>query len=807
MTTPHTLKILLLTDRDWTHPQGGGTGTNLYGQVSRWVAWGHHITVIAGDYEGAAKHEQLAPNLEIHRMGTRMTVFPRAAWRTARGLGRDADVVLEVVNGVAFFTPLWWWLRKPRVALVHHVHRDHYVAEMGRRGKLAAFVAETLPLRWLYRGTPVLTISRAAHDDLVDLGVDSADVHVAYMGVEPSQFRPGQRTPTPTLLYLGRLKQYKRIEHTLDVLEGCPGATLEIAGDGDHRPALEAEIERRGLRDRVKLLGFVAESDKAGLYGSAWLNLTASSAEGWCLTVMEAAACGTPSAALRVGGLAESIVDGDTGLLAEEPEELTRRVRALLDDPGQRDALGAAAEARARGFTWENTATANLAVLEKAAAAPRVSLRAGLRKSETAKASGLAAATLVTNAIQLVFTIIFTRLLGASGYGSLAALVSAFLILLVGGQAVQVAAARETALHRLGDGADLGRTVVAWTRELLVAAVAMAALGVVLRDPIASVVGTPEQPWAAAAIPVTGVLWLLLSLQRGIFQGLHDYAPVGWSLIGEGFGRLAGGLALYGAGLGVTGAFLGTPLELAVTAIVLGVLLNRRVHAGAGGVASFRELLRGAVHGNRTLRSLLGGAWAPIVGLALLAVLQNIDVIVVKHRVGGDAAGSYAVAAVAAKAVVWVAIGIALHLLPEATRRAAAGLNPIPVLFRAYGVLAVVATPALLIFAAVPHVLLKVAFGPKLTQASGALILLGIAMTLLAVAYLTVQYMLALGRVSFMWVLGLVAVLEPIALIAGHYSLLGYATVVLGVQCAVALGVVTLGLRARGKMMVAPVAT
>ena len=38
------LHILILSDRDWTHPQGGGTGTNLFGQVSRWIAWGHRVT-------------------------------------------------------------------------------------------------------------------------------------------------------------------------------------------------------------------------------------------------------------------------------------------------------------------------------------------------------------------------------------------------------------------------------------------------------------------------------------------------------------------------------------------------------------------------------------------------------------------------------------------------------------------------------------------------------------------------------------------------------------------------------------------
>lgn len=780
------LHILLLTDRDWTHPQGGGTGTNLYGQVARWVAWGHRVTVVAGDYPGAAKVEQLGPNLTIHRMGSRLTVFPRAARAVRKGVGADADVVLEVVNGIAFFTPLWWFLKRPRVALVHHVHQDHYVAELGKRGRLAALLLEYLPLRFLYQGTQVLTISQAAHDDLVQrLGIDPKLIHVAYLGVEPSQFHEGRRTDEPTLLYLGRLKQYKRIEVALDVLEGVPGARLEIAGTGDWHEVIEREIDERGLHDRVTMHGFVPEEEKADLYGRAWLNLTASSAEGWCLTVMEAAACGTPSAALRVGGLAESVVDGETGVLADTPAELTEKVRAVVEDPQRRDELGDAAKARARGFTWENTARANLEVLEKAAAAPRVSLRRGLRGSETVKAGGLAAATLMSNGIQLIFTIIFTRLLGADGYGSLAALVSTFLILMVGGQAIQVAAARETALHHLGDGRRLAATLNGWVRQLLIALVIVTGLSYAFQDPLAHLVGVPEYPLAAAAILPTGVMWLLLSLQRGALQGMHAYGPVGISLVMESIGRLICGLILVLAGAEVTGAFLGTPLAFGLTAIWM--------------AWKIRKLLGSAEDAKtaRTLRSLLAGAWAPIGGLALLALLQNIDVIVVKHQIGGDTAGSYAAAAVAAKAVVWVAVGIALHLLPEATRRAAAGLDPLPVLRRSFAVLAVIAIPALAIFALAAEPLMRIAFGADLTQASGALPVLGLAMTLLAIAYLTVQYMLALGRTSFLWVLGVVAVIEPILLSISTYGVVEYAAIVLGLQCAAAAGVLVLGLRAR----------
>ena len=125
------------------------------------------------------------------------------------------------------------------------------------------------------------------------------------------------------------------------------------------------------------------------------------------------------------------------------------------------------------------------------------------------------------------------------------------------------------------------------------------------------------------------------------------------------------GLVLVAVGLGVTGAYLGTPLSMAATAFGLVVDLAPR------GSARPRRRRRDAA-----LRDLVGGAWPAVLGLFLVAVLQNVDVILVKRQIGGDAAGAYAAAAVAAKAVVWVAIGIGLYLLPEATRAARRGRRP-----------------------------------------------------------------------------------------------------------------------------------
>ena len=701
--------------------------------------------------------------------------------------------MLEVVNGITFLTPLW--LRRPRVALVHHIHRDHYVAEMGRPGAVAALLAETLPLRLLYRDTTFLTISESGRHDLTELGMPEDRIHVAYLGVEPPPFEASPRSEAPRLLYLGRLKQYKRVELLLDVLEAIPDAVLDIAGEGDHREALEAEIARRGLTERVVLHGHVSEEVKAELLSRSWVNLTASSAEGWCLTVMEAAMYRTPSAALAVGGLPESIEDGRTGLLAEDGEQLTEQVRALVEDRALRERLGETARDRASGFTWERTARENLAVLEHEASAERAGLRASLRGSETLKAAGLAAATLASNALALLFTVLFARLLGADGYGSLAALISTFLILAVPGSALQVVVAREVATGTLGTGARLASTLTAWRRAMLIALVVVSACSLLLREPIADLLAV-DQSWAAAATLATGCLWLLLSIERGALQGVHAYREVGWSIVLEAGGRLVSGLLLVALGLGVTGAYLGTPVSMAATALVLIVIARRRI-----GVAD-------AAHAATRLRDLVSGAWPAVIGLFLVAVLQNVDVILVKRTIGGEAAGAYAAAAVAAKAVVWVAIGVGLYLLPEATRKAGAGEDPRPVLVRALGVVAAVAVPMLIVYAVAPKLLLRLAFGEETVPAAGALFVLGVAMTLLAAGYLCVQYMLALREIRFLFALGVAAVAEVAVLTGtGLSSIVGFATVVLALQAIAALAVLALGLARRPSIATAAAST
>ena len=779
------LHILVLTDRDWTHPQGGGTGTNLFGQISRWLAWGHRVTVVASSYPGALEEERI-DGLTIHRMGGRGTVFPRAIWKVQRGLVPDADVVLEVINGITFLTPLW--LREPRLALIHHVHREHYAQELGRFGRIAAFLLETAPLRWLYRGSRFQTLSQAEAEKIAAHGIPLEAIDVNYIGVELDAFAPGERAPHPTLLYLGRLKKYKRIELLFEVLEMVPDAVLEIAGEGDHGPELETEIARRGLAERVRMHGHVTEEQKLELFQRAWVNLTASSAEGWCLTVMEAAACATPTAALAVGGLPESIEDGRTGALAKDSRELGEKVRTIVEHPDERERLGQAALERARAFTWDAAARRTLDALHavRETAPETAPLRNRLARSDTGRAAGLAAAVMGANMVSLIFTIVFARVLGASGYGTLAALISTFLILQVPGSALQITVAREvSASIALGQPAP-GAGVHRWLAHVVWLTAGVALVAILLRDQLAAAIGV-DTVWAAAATLPTGCLWLLLSIQRGALQGFQRYRTVGLSLVGEAVARLCFGLLLVGVGLDVTGAFLGTACSVLGMALVLGVPLHQELERSGSlhvtGVAV------------RRLRDLIGKAWAPVAGLALLLILQEIHVIVVKHEASDDAAGAYAAAAVAAKAIIWVAVGLGLYLLPEAARRTKSGTDARPILRQTLILIGVLALPMVLVYTAGARPLLEIVFGESFGDAAKALPWLGMAMALLACAYLAVQYLLALGKSGFLVVLAIAAVAEPLVLLMLDDHLRDIAFALFGLQLVLATVITTMSFR------------
>ncbi len=395
---------------------------------------------------------------------------------------------------------------------------------------------------------------------------------------------------------------------------------------------------------------------------------------------------------------------------------------------------------------------------------------------------------ILNNVIALGSTFVFARLIG--DYGSLAALVKYLLILTVVGQAMQVATAREGVLGHLGTGEDMLATVVGWAKAMLVVTAVMTVASIALRHPIAELIGVKHNAWAAAAGLPAACVYLQLCLMRGALQGIGDYRGVGISLVAEQGSRLVLGALLAVVGLNLTGAYLGSLLSYIAMSLYCAQRLRVQL-LGSPGRAGGKAAIGLWAHVRR--------AWVPIAGLAVIAVLQNIDVIAAKHRFPTKVASSYAATSVAAQVLIWVAMGAGFYLVPEVSRRRAAGEDTRGVLLAALGIIGVCAIPCLLIFAVAAHPLLSIAFSPKRATASSSLLPLGAAFTVLAATYLAVQYILALKRVWFLVALGAVAVLEPILLLHASSHPAGFAVVVLAVQALGAIVAFTMALRADSK--------
>ncbi len=293
---------------------------------------------------------------------------------------------------------------------------------------------------------------------------------------------------------------------------------------------------------------------------------------------------------------------------------------------------------------------------------------ANLSGSDTANAAMLAGAMIANNVIALGATVLFARLV--DDYGSLGALVSYLLILSVAGQAMQVATAREGVLGHLGLGPALLATARSWTRTLMLFTAAVTLLSIILRQPIADAVGVKSWGWAAAVGIPAGCMYLEVCLLRGALQGIGRYKKVAISLVGEQASRLVIGVILAAAGLSVTGAYLGSLFSY----IAMSAYCWWQLHTYAITVESSGADAPAPATAAIALWTHVKRAWAPILGLVVIAVLQNIDS---DRRQASSSkrtiASSYAATAVAAKVLIWVAIGAGFYLVPEVSRRRAQG--------------------------------------------------------------------------------------------------------------------------------------
>lgn len=360
---PMRLKLLVINWQDLKNPFGGGAEVYLHEVFGRIARMGHEVHVLVCGVPGLPADEEM-DGLLVHRRGTRNIFNYQVPGIYKREFARVGfDVVIEDLNKLPFYSKRF--VKGPRIAcLAMHFFGRTIFQELPFPLALYVNLYER-SIRYFYKGLPFAVISESTRDDLISWGFSREKIRIIYSGVDTDAYRPGEKFPEPTVVYVGRLKRYKRIELAMEtvakVAEEIP-LRFHIIGDGEYRPALERFAKARNMAGYTVFHGFVPQAEKSRLLAGAWAMINTSVKEGWGLVNTEAQASGTPVVAFDVPGIRESLVPGKTGFLAPFGDTITlaKALRELLLNRDLRARMSAEARAWVSKFSWDTAANETL---------------------------------------------------------------------------------------------------------------------------------------------------------------------------------------------------------------------------------------------------------------------------------------------------------------------------------------------------------------------------------------------------------------------------------------------------------------
>lgn len=363
-------RISMVAWRDLEDPEAGGSELHAHEIARRWAAAGIEVSTRTSAIAGQGRTAERAGYRAERRSG-RYGVFPSVIGSGIRSRRRPGDALVEIWNGMPFFSPLWF--KGPRITVLHHVHEEMWQMVLpGLLGRVGDGIERRIAPPF-YRRERIVTLSDSSRREIVErLRMPQENVVVAPPGVSPS-FKPGaSRSVRPLVVAVGRLVPVKRfdilIKELAQVRRQVPDLEAVIIGEGYERPALESLRRSLGAEGWLGLPGFVEEEELISWYQRAWIVASASLREGWGMTLTEAAACGTPAVATDIAGHRDSCSHGRSGLLVDDVSSLSTKMVEVISDTGLRQSLQDGALLWAEQFSWDATAST---VLEQLALSAR----------------------------------------------------------------------------------------------------------------------------------------------------------------------------------------------------------------------------------------------------------------------------------------------------------------------------------------------------------------------------------------------------------------------------------------------------
>jgi glycogen(starch) synthase len=358
-------------------PIGGGASKVSFELARTLVKLGHEVTVLTSRYgdapsietvDGIIVHRVWSWRIGVHDSGVRgaFTYLLSALPRLRKILNSERIDVVHYFFGLPTgFLSLY----------SHSIKTIPYIISL-RGSDVPLYDRDSRMLRFLHRLTrplshkvwrnasQVFAVSRGL-GELANVSFPDVEVGVIYNGInfikDPKASRMDNCESLIRLVCVSRLIPRKGISDLLDALASLPEIDFELSliGEGPSEKALKKLADAHGIADKVNFIGYCTpqEVQRHNLESDIFVLPTHSDA--FANVILEAMSAALPVIACAVGGVAEAVVDGKTGILVNpgNSNHLSTAIKTLANDEELRTKLGLAGQQRARSlFTWDENA-------------------------------------------------------------------------------------------------------------------------------------------------------------------------------------------------------------------------------------------------------------------------------------------------------------------------------------------------------------------------------------------------------------------------------------------------------------------
>jgi len=352
------MNILIINWRDLKNSLYGGAEIHIT-KIAESLAKINNIVFLTSSYKRAIDEE--INGVKYVHIGHDIT-FNFAVYKNIKRIIKEynIDFIIEDINKVPFYTPLF--TKVPVLVVVPHIFGRAIFKQTSFVGALYVYLTEK-PIRTVFKDSFFEVISKSTMEDLVKRGIDKKKIMVAECGIDSIDYSDIKKADYPLLVYVGRLKKYKSINHIIlampEILKKHKNAKLMIVGTGDYRKNLEKLVEKMNLKDKIFFTGYVSERRKFEILKEASVSIYPSLIEGWGIVNIEANSLKTPVLSADVPGLRDSVKDNYSGLLYEYGNitDLSVKLDYIISDKKRYEDFCENSYKWSLNFNWERTVT------------------------------------------------------------------------------------------------------------------------------------------------------------------------------------------------------------------------------------------------------------------------------------------------------------------------------------------------------------------------------------------------------------------------------------------------------------------